>query len=56
MSFEQIVRTVFEIVFIAFTLWAVFHEELFVSFEERIVAAFKRKRLKVVKGSYRVIR
>lgn len=56
MSIAQIIRTVFEIVLISFTLWAVFHEDLFAAFEERIAASFKRKRLKVVKRSYRVIR
>ena len=56
MSFEQIIRTVFEIVLIVFTLWAVFHEDIFAAFEERVVAAFKRRRLKVVGRSYRTIR
>ena len=56
MNFAQIIRTVFEIVLIGFTLWAVFHEDIFVAFEERIVAAFKRRRLKVIDRSYRVIR
>ena len=56
MSFDQIIRTIFEIALIAVTLWAIFHEDIFVAFEERIVAAFKRKRFKVIGRSYRVIR
>ena len=50
MSTVQIIRTLFEIVLVAFALWAVFHEDLFIAFEERIASAFKRRRLKVVEG------
>ena len=56
MSFAQIIRTIFEIVLIAVTLWAIFHEDTFVAFEERIVAAFRRKRFKVIDRSYKAIR
>ncbi len=50
MNTAQIIRTVFEIVLVGFALWAVFHEDLFIAIEERIVSAFKRRRLKVVEG------
>lgn len=56
MSLAQVIRTIFEIALIVFTLWAVFHEDVFISFEERIIAAFKRKRFKIVNGSIRTVR
>ena len=56
MNFAQIIRTVFEMALIAFTLWAIFHEDIFVAFEERVVAMFKRRKLKVVCRSYRATR
>lgn len=56
MSLAQIIRTVFETALIIFTLWAVFHEDIFVAFEERIAATFKRRKLKVINRSFPVIR
>lgn len=50
MSFVHIIRTVLEAAVIIFTLWAVFHEDRFVAFEDRIFARFRRRRLKVVSG------
>ena len=56
MNLGQILRTVFEMALIGVTLWAVFHEDIFVAFEERIAAAFKRRKLKVIDRSFSVIR
>ena len=53
MSSIQFIRTVFEIVFVGFTVWAVFHEDLFVVLEERLFSYIKRRRLKVVSSSPR---
>ena len=50
MNSAQVLRTVFEIVLVGFCLWAVFHEDIFVAFEQRIFSRIKRKRLKVVRG------
>lgn len=51
MSFGMIVRTVFEMALIGFTLWAVFHEDRFAAFEQRLFARLRRRRLRVVRGS-----
>ena len=48
MSFSQVLSTVFEAALVCFTVWAVFHEDLFIKFEEKIACNFKRKRFKVV--------
>lgn len=52
MNTSQIISTVFETVLVGFAVWAVFHEDLFIAVEERIAAAFRRRRLKVVKGEH----
>ncbi|MCQ2455043.1 MAG: hypothetical protein MJ090_02720 [Clostridia bacterium] len=49
MSFIQILSTVFEFLLVSFTVWAVFHEDRFIAFEEKIMADLRRKKLKVVK-------
>lgn len=51
MNFSQIIRTLFEIGLAVLVIWSVFHEDIFIAIEERIVSYFKRKRLKVVSGS-----
>ncbi len=50
MSFQDVLLTIFEIALVSFTVWAVFHEEKFIAFEDRIMAKLRRNRLKVVKG------
>ena len=42
--------TIFEIALVSFTVWAVFHEERFIAFEDRIMARLRRNKLKVIKG------
>ncbi len=41
--------TLFEIILVAFVFWAIFNEDKFIRFEKRIIATFRRKRLKLVK-------
>ncbi len=50
MTFVDVILTIFEIALVSFTVWAVFHEERFIAFEDRIMAKLRRNRLKVVKG------
>lgn len=42
--------TVFEILLVGFTVWAVFHENKFIKFEDRLFARIRRRSLKVIKG------
>ncbi len=49
MNFQDILKTLFEAALVLFTLWALFHEDRFVSFERRIAAAFRRRSIKAVK-------
>lgn len=51
MNFAQVIRTVLEAAVIIFTLWAVFHEDRFIKFEDRIASHFRRRRLKIISGS-----
>ena len=53
MSLGDILRSIFEIALVVFTLWAVFNEDKFIVFEEKIVARFRRKKFKVIKGGAR---
>ncbi len=43
--------TVFEVVLVGFTVWAVFHENKFIDFEDRLFSRIRRRNLKVIKGS-----
>ncbi len=49
MNFQDVLKTLFEVALVLFTLWALFHEDRFVSFERRIAAAFRRRNIKAVK-------
>ena len=53
MSSAQVIRTVIELGLVCFALWAVFHEDIFIAFEERLIASRKRKQLKLVKTVFR---
>ena len=48
MSFSGVLSTVFEFLLVSFTIWAIFHEDLFIRLEEKIACNFKRKKLRVV--------
>ena len=49
MSLSQIIKSLIELVMVVFAIWAVFHEDMFIAFEQRLVANRKRKRLKLIK-------
>lgn len=50
MNFADTLITLFEVALVAFTLWALFHEDVLVAFEERVISRIRRQRLKVVKA------
>ncbi len=54
MSFRDVLLTVFEIALVTFTIWAVFHEDRFIAFEDRIKAKFRRSKFRVIKGGNKV--
>lgn len=48
MCFADILKTCFEFVLVLFTVWAVFHEDKFIAFEEKLFSNIKRRKLKLV--------
>lgn len=54
MSFNSTLLTILEVCLVAFTIWAVFHEDRFVKFEEKVAAHFRRRRFKVLHGGSKV--
>ncbi len=54
MSFRDVLVTVFEVALVTFTIWAVFHEDRFIAFEDRIKAKFRRSRFRVIEGGKEV--
>lgn len=51
MNFSDVLITLFEIALVCGALWAVFHEDVFIAFEEKIAARVRRRRLRVVHSS-----
>ena len=51
MNLQGTLLTIFEIALVAFVIWAVFHEDKFIAFEERIAANIRRRRFKVIRGN-----
>ena len=51
MNLQGTLLTIFEIALVAFAIWAVFHEDRFVAFEEKIVSRIRRRRVKVLRGN-----
>ena len=49
MTFTFALQTIFELILVVAVFWAVFHEDRLISFEKRIIATIRRRRLKVVK-------
>ncbi len=43
--------TIFEIILVALVFLGIFNEDKLISLEKRIFASFRRRRLKVLKGS-----
>ena len=54
MDFTSSLITLFEIALACFVVWGVFHEDRFIKFEDRIVARFRRRKLKVIEGGSKV--
>lgn len=54
MTTGMILRSLFEVVLVAFVIWGLFHEDLFAAFEHRFICAFRRRKLKVVRTSAKV--
>ncbi len=54
MNFTSTLLTIFEVALVALTIWAVFHEDKFIAFEERIVARIRRRKFKVIRGGAKV--
>jgi len=50
MGIASIIRTVFEVLLVGFTFWAVFNEHKFIAFEEKLLCGLRRKKMKTVKG------
>lgn len=48
---NAVIISVLEVLVVGFTVWALFHEDRFADFEERLIARVRRGKLKVVKGS-----
>lgn len=44
-----VLKTLFEAALVGFALWALFNEDKFITFEERLKAAILRRRLRVYK-------
>lgn len=55
MNFTQTVLTIFEVILVAFALWAVFNEDKFIVLEDKIKVSIRRRRLRVIKQG-RVLR
>ena len=51
MTFGMLLRTIFEIALIVFTLWAVYHEDRFAALERRLFARFRRRKFRVINGN-----
>lgn len=51
MNFKDSLITIFEIAMVIFAIWSVFHEDLFIKFEEKIIAGFRRKKFRVIRGN-----
>ena len=54
MNFSSTLLTIFEVALVTLTIWAVFHEDKFVKFEEKISAHLRRRRFKVLHGGSKV--
>ncbi|MBQ4120051.1 MAG: hypothetical protein IJD45_06655 [Clostridia bacterium] len=50
MTFIQFITTLLELSAFIGLIWCIFHEDTLVAFEERVFAAIRRKRLRVVKA------
>lgn len=51
MNSADVLRSLFEVILVAFTIWALFHEDRFIAFEDKLFSRIRRRSLKVVKSS-----
>ena len=49
MTFLMSLQTLFEIILVGAFFWCIFHEDRLIAFEKNIVAAIRRRRMRVVK-------
>lgn len=49
MTFTDLLLSIFEVALVLITIWAVFHEDRFVAFEERVISYFRRRKLKIAR-------
>ncbi len=47
--------TIFEAALVIAVFWGIFHEDTLISFEKRIISSIRRKKLKVVKTTSKII-
>ena len=45
-----VLKTLFEFLLVGFAIWALFNEDRFIAFEEKLFSAIRRRRLKVRQG------
>lgn len=50
MTTAMIIRSIFEVALILFTILAVLHEDRIAAQEKRLLAAIRRRKLKLIKG------
>ena len=48
MSFADVLKSLFEVGLVSFTIWSLFHEDKYIAFEEKILCKIKRNKLKTV--------
>ncbi|MBR4073492.1 MAG: hypothetical protein IKK24_06065 [Clostridia bacterium] len=47
MTLSIFLKTLFEVALVAFAIWALFNEDKFITFEEKLVSYIRRRRLRV---------
>ena len=47
---NAVIISILEVLVVGFTVWALFHEDRFADFEDRLFARIRRSKLKVVKS------
>lgn len=51
MTFEMLLRTLFEILLFTAVIWGIFHEDRLAAFEKRVLCNLRRRRLRVVRSA-----
>ena len=52
MTFAMFIRTVLEFLMFGLIMWGIFHEDRLAAFEHNLLAALRRRRLRVVKPDF----